>query len=263
MPRPSMKSGGSGRFQLLNRVPKMKYSFNIALSAFLIVLGIAGIGSAQSNPGTIDVRILKSMTEKSEKMIVIDGRSALECMDSKIPGALCFSCDGEKDDLLLQNTAKDTPVIFYGGSAALTASCKAITAAQKKGFNDLRILRGGFAAWRKAGGPVLSERRIPRVMSLALNPNKLSEWQKKADRPLVIDIRSGSAYAKDHIDGALNFPMTTLHIQYADIPLDRTLLVVDEDETVSFLATSYLARKGFVNIQRLRGGMTEYRRGVK
>jgi len=241
----------------------MKDSFNIALSAFLIVFGIAGTGAAQSNPGTIDVQALKSMTEKSEKMIIIDGRSALECLDSKIPGALCFSCDEEKGGLLPQDTAKDTPVIFYGGSAPLTAGCKAIAAAQKRGFHDLRILRDGFAAWRKAGGSVLSERRIPRVMSLALNPKKLSEWQKKADHPLVIDIRSPSAYAKDHIDGALNFPLAKIHVQYADIPLGRALLIVDADETESFLATSYLARKGFVNIQRLRGGMTEYRRGAK
>jgi rhodanese-related sulfurtransferase len=242
----------------------MKHSFNIALSAFLIVFGIAGIvGAAQDNPRPIDIKTIVAMMNKSQKMIIIDARSALECMDSKIPGALCSSCDEEKGALLPQDAAKDTPVIFYGGSIALTTGCKAIAAAQKQGFNDLRILRGGFAAWRKAEGPVQSERRIPRIMSRALNPKKLSEWQKRADRPLVIDIRSQSAYAKDHIDGALNFPLTKLPGQYVDIPLGRALLIVDEDETESFLATGYLARKGFVNIQRLRGGMTEYRRGAK
>ena len=241
----------------------MKYSFNIVLSVFVIAFGIAGVvGAAQSNPGTIDVSTLAAMMNKSQKVIVIDVRSALECMDSKIPGAFCFSCDEEQGAQLPQDAAK-APIIFYGGSIAITAGCKAIAAVQKQGFNDLRILRGGLAAWRKAGGPALSERRIPRVMSRALNPKKISEWQKQADHPLVIDIRSQSAYAKDHIDGALNFPLSSLHVQYAGIPLGRSLLVVDEDETMSFLASSYLARKGFLNIQRLRGGMTEYRRGAK
>ncbi|HBL54235.1 MAG TPA: rhodanese-like domain-containing protein, partial [Syntrophaceae bacterium] len=44
---------------------------------------------------------------------------------------------------------------------------------------------------------------------------------------------------------------------------DRTLLMVDEDGTGSFLAASYLARKGFPNVRRLKGGMAEYRRGTR
>ena len=81
--------------------------------------------------------------------------------------------------------------------------------------------------------------------------------------PLVVDIRSPKAFAAGHLDGAVNFPLTRLHVEYAEIPLDRTLLMVDEDGTGSFLAASYLVRKGFPNVRRLKGGMAEYRRGAQ
>jgi len=242
----------------------MKYKKYIFLAVLVLAFGSANRGeAAQKNTASVDVGILAAMMNQSQKIMVIDARSALECLDGKIPGALCFSCDEEKKGLLPPDAAKDMPFIVYGGSASLASDCKPIVEASKQGFNDIRILQGGFPAWRKADRPVMSEKRIPRVISRALNPQKLSEWRKQADHPLVVDIRSQSVYAKDHIDGALNFPLTRLHVQYADIPLGRTLLVVDEDETVSFLAASYLARKGFVNITRLKGGMTEYRRGAK
>lgn len=242
----------------------MKFKKYIFFAVLAMAFGSADAGrAAQENATSVDVKTLAAMMNKPQKVMVIDARSTLECLDSKIPGAICFSCDEEERALLPQDAAKDTPVIVYGGSMALTADCKAIAAARNQGFNDLRILQGGFAAWRKADRPVVSDKRIPRAISRALNPKKLSEWLKQTDHPLVIDIRSQSAYAKDHIEGALNFPLARLHVQYADIPLGRTLLVVDEDESVSFLAASYLARKGFMNISRLKGGMIEYRRGAK
>lgn len=259
-----MKPGDYGRFRLLNRVQKMKRKNYIFLAVLAVVFAMVNIGGAvQNTPKPIDIAALAAMKDKSEKMIVIDARSTLECMDSKIPGALCFSCEEEKPSTLPSDAAKNIPLIFYGGSVVPASDCKAIAEAAKQGFNDIRILQGGLSAWRKAGRPVVSEKRIPRILSRAVSPKKISAWLKQADSLLLIDIRSVSAYAKDHMDGAVNFPLSSLHVRYADIPLDRTLLVVDEDGTQSFLAASYLARKGFAKVSRLKGGMANYRRGAR
>jgi rhodanese-related sulfurtransferase len=235
----------------------------IVLAVVAIILGITGLGAAQQgNPRFIDVRSLKSLTDKQEKIILVDVRSMLECMDARIPGSLCLPCTEEKTNAAFGGAAKDTPIIFYGSELADPA-CKVIEEADKSGFTDIRILEGGLLSWRLAGNGVEAVQRIPRFFSRAVKAKEINLWQKEVKNPLIIDIRPPQAYTKNHLNDAVNFPLARLHLYYQDIPLNRSLLVVDEDDTQSFLAVSYLARKGFLNIKRLAGGMASYRRGAK
>ena len=65
------------------------------------------------------------------------------------------------------------------------------------------------------------------------------------------------------MEEAMNIPMALLHLRYQEISLDRHLVVVDEDGSRSFLAASYLSRKGFASIERLAGGMSAWDAYVK
>jgi rhodanese-related sulfurtransferase len=231
----------------------------------LIISAAVPSWSQTSGPATIasiDVKTLQEMT-RTQKVTLINVSGLLVCMDARIPGSLCLSCDDEKDGSVLSSLAKESKIVFYAGRATPDAECDLVKKTIAQGFTSAYALSGGLSGWRQAGLPVASEKRIPRVISRAVNPKRFAEWQKQAKNPLVIDIRSARAYAAGHLDGARNFPMPRLHLQYVDIPLDRTLLIVDEDGTESFLASSYLARKGFLNIQRLKGGMANYRRGTR
>ena len=194
---------------------------------------------------------------------MIDAGSLLACLDAKIPGAVCLPCDDDRGKPFFSSLPKVAKIVFYTAYQPLDQNCSLIREASSAGFTDLFILEGGLVSWRKAGNPVVSDKRIPRVADYAVKPRNLSEWQKKAKNPLLIDIRSPEAFSAGHLDGAVNFPLTRLHVQYADIPLDRTLLIVDEDGRAGFLAASYLARKGFMNASRLQGGMANTKRGVQ
>jgi rhodanese-related sulfurtransferase len=211
---------------------------------------------------SIDVKALQKMTQ-TRNVTLINVSGLLVCMDAKIPGSLCLSCDDKKDVAVFSSLTKDSKIVFYAGGRSLDFECDLMNRSISQGFTAVYILEGGLPAWRKAGYPVVSDKRIPRVISQAVNPGYFSEWLRQTKNPLVIDVRSAKDYAAGHLDGALNFPMTRLHVQYAEIPLDRTLLIVDEDGSQSFLAASYLARKGFIYIQRLKGGMAGYRRGAR
>jgi len=221
--------------------------------------------SQTSKPATavpIDVKALQEMM-RTQKVTLLNVSGLIVCLDAKIPGSLCLSCDGEKDGSIFSFPPKDSKIVFYAGRASVDPECELLKQVSARGFTSVYVLSGGLPAWRQAGLPVVSEKRIPRVSSRAVDPRHFSAWQKQVKNPLVIDVRSDKAYAAGHLDGALNFPMPRLHLQYADIPLGQTLLIVDEDEALSFLAASYLARKGFANISILKGGMTGYRRGAK
>lgn len=210
----------------------------------------------------VDARTLSTWMGQPQKVTVIDTGSFLACMDTKIPGAVCLPCGHEKGVAFFSSVSRENKIVFYAANQPPDADCDLIRQAEAGGFKDRYVLKGGLAAWRKAGNPVVSEKRIPRIALAAVKPKDLSAWKKTVNNPLVVDIRSPKAFAAGHLDGAVNFPLTRLHVEYAEIPLDRTLLMVDEDGTGSLLAASYLARKGFPNVRRLKGGMAEYRRGA-
>ena len=242
----------------------MKNKKNFWLASVVISLVFAGFADAGQNKiQTLNIPTLKAWQDRSEKVTLVDSRSVLECMDARIPGSVCLPCDEEQDASFFASWPKESKIVFYAGSTTMDTECGAASRLLSQGFTSVYVLEGGLVAWRKAAFPVVSEKRIARATLPAVKPKNLSGWLKEAKNPLMIDIRSPKAYAAGHLDGAVNYPLARLHVQYADIPLDRTLLVVDEAGGASFLAASYLARKGFINVQRLQGGMTADRRGTR
>ncbi len=230
------------------------------MAFFLSIICLTGLAEAQDGKiQSVNVKTLKSWMDTPENVTVIDGGALLACMDAKIPGALCLPCDSEKEASLPQKGK----MVFYSAYSPLEPDCGLIHQASSTGLKEVYVLEGGLAAWRKAGYPVLAEKRIPRVAVPAVGAGKFSEWQKNAKNPLLIDIRSPKTFAAKHLEGAQNIPLARLHLEYADIALDRTLLIVDDDGRAAFLAASYLVRKGFSQVTRLQGGMTAYERGAR
>jgi rhodanese-related sulfurtransferase len=71
---------------------------------------------------------------------------------------------------------------------------------------------------------------------------------------LLVDVRSEKSYKEGHIKGALNMPLYRFSSRYAEIPLDRTVVLIDDRGFRTFLAGSYLEMKGY-RVMRLFGGM--------
>ena len=241
----------------------MKNEILVLLAAALFLASAEFCCAQQVQPLSIDAGTLGSMLNKPDQIVLVDGRSFLECMDTRLPGSFCASGNQEKDEAVFARRDKNTKIVFYTGRGTIDYDHPLYAAAVKKGFSNIYGLEGGLLSWREAGNPVEFSMRIPRIPAQAVKPENLSAWLKKTKNSLVVDIRPAREYSAGHLEGALNFPLALLHIRYPDIPLEKTLLVTDEDGTESFLASSYLYRKGFIKIFRLKGGMAEYRRGVK
>jgi rhodanese-related sulfurtransferase len=244
-----------------------RYHFKrfILLAVIAIAFGITGFaGAEQSKLQSIDTQALREMMSAGG-VTLINVSGLLACMDSRIPGSLCLTCDEDKDKdkAVFSSLAKDSAIIFYGGGAPVDPACNLIAEADRRGFVNIRIFTGGLPAWRRAGYAIESLRHVPRIDSLAISPRYFTAWKQQAKNPLIIDIRPADLYQKNHLEGAVNIPLTGLHRLYQNIPQDRSLLVVDENGAQSFLAASYLARKGFLDIKRLAGGMVSFQRGKK
>jgi len=125
-------------------------------------------------------------------------------------------------------------------SAAAGAQAPAGQTADPKTFKDLGI-------------------RVPRVPMLSVKPKALPAWLAANQNALILDLRTEEAFRRQHLPGAVNLPLDALPARYAELPLDRPFLLVDEDGTATLLAGSYLKRKGVKDTVRLFGGMEAWR----
>ncbi|MEM4559361.1 MAG: rhodanese-like domain-containing protein [Acidilobaceae archaeon] len=74
---------------------------------------------------------------------------------------------------------------------------------------------------------------------------------------LIIDVRLETAYAKEHIPGAINIPLKNLEERIEELPRDKPIIVycTNVDCETSHMAALKLASLGFKNIYRFRPGV--------
>jgi rhodanese-related sulfurtransferase len=241
----------------------MKRKIVTVLLAVIFALGTCVSALAQvREQSTVDVKTLREMISAGQ-VTLINVTGLIACMDSRIPGSLCLACAEDKGKAIFSPPAKDGAIIFYSNGTPIDPACNLIAEARRQGFVHVLIFTGGLPAWRRAGYAVESVRHVPRIDSVAVSPRQFSAWKQQAKNPLIIDIRPPDLYRSGHLDGAVNIPLGGFHRLYQNIPQDRSLLVVDENGMQSFLAASFLARKGFLDIKRLAGGMVNFQRGKK
>lgn len=102
-------------------------------------------------------------------------------------------------------------------------------------------------------------RRIPRLPMPSVKPKSLAAWLAANPNAVILDLRTEEAFRSQHLPGAVNLPLEALPARYAELPMDRPYLLVDEDGTGTLLAGSYLKRKGYRDTVRLFGGMDAWR----
>lgn len=86
--------------------------------------------------------------------LFVDTRSLEQFEQARIPGAMHVRPDHFDDDLsvLLDFLYPEDPILLYGDRLQATAAVAGRFA--ERGYEDLTLLSGGFAAWREADGPV-------------------------------------------------------------------------------------------------------------
>ncbi len=113
----------------------------------------------------ITVEELKSKIASSERVIVIDVRSTGSYTGSndRIKGAIHVKLRRLKARLAhppLKNVARDTEVITYCACPSDESSVHAAQVLLDAGFKRVRVLKGGWQEWLKAGGPVEPRPRV-------------------------------------------------------------------------------------------------------
>jgi rhodanese-related sulfurtransferase len=223
-----------------------------------VLLAVSSLPAAEPAPNLVEQQELRQMLQRGEDVALINTMSRLECMDHSIFGSLCVA-----DEEFFAKAPKLFPdknrhLVFYCESNRCYRSRETAAMAMKEGYTRVSVLKGGIPAWKKAGYGTVSQERIPRLPVASIKPERLAGWLLEKRDTLILDIRRDSLFAEGHLPGAVNIPLFRLHERYQELPLNRPVLVVDDRGLRSFLASSYLVRRGIADVTRLFGGMERW-----
>jgi rhodanese-related sulfurtransferase len=175
-------------------------------------------------------------------------------------------------------TARATPIVLYddGHLTAnhLTAMGGHVHAGQVQngrlaplaaktlgamGYTDVRVLDGGLAAWRAAGGrmvqglnvpsKVFGEQALHRYRTPEVTCPELKARIDRGERMVIVDSRTPEEYARACIPGAWSVPGAELVLRIADLAPspDIPIVVHCGGRTRSFIGAESLRRMGLPN----------------
>ena len=84
-----------------------------------------------------------------------------------------------------------------------------------------------------------------------------AKWEDLSAEVALIDVREAGEFARGHVDGAINLPLSQLRDRLDELPRDRELWLYCKSGKRSYDATRALLQRGFT-VRSLRGGMDSY-----
>jgi rhodanese-related sulfurtransferase len=159
---------------------------------------------------------------------------------------------------------RKVPIVVYdeGGERALLGA-KTLT---EVGYEQVSILDGGLAAWRREGRLTVSgvnvpskafgekvhhERSIPEITAEELN-----DLQRLSGDLVILDVRTPEEYRRFCIPGGVNVPGGDLVLWAEELKRKRnaTIVVNCAGRTRSIIGTATLERLGLTNVRALKNG---------
>jgi rhodanese-related sulfurtransferase len=116
-------------------------------------------------PEWITVEELKSKLAKNEAVTIVDLRAidSFEQSADKIKGAIHMRARRLPYRLgftPFKELPRDREIVTYCACSSDEISVRAVQVFREAGFKRVRVLKGGWQAWLKAGGPVESKPKV-------------------------------------------------------------------------------------------------------
>ena len=118
------------------------------------------------------------------------------------------------------------------------------------GYKNVKAFYSGFPSWQKTGLPVYTE---PEFLKLMI---------EEKGAYVLVDLRSQEQAAKDHIPGAVNYPMDELEDLYQDLPPDKKvtrIIYYSDNEEDSKIAHKTMRINGYDRGYILHGGIQAWK----
>jgi rhodanese-related sulfurtransferase len=129
---------------------------------------------------------------------------------------------------------------------------RAASLVAEQGYTNVMTFKGGIPAWVKAGFPLDKTSALPKERVPTIKPEQLHQ---RLGSVQVVDIRTQKLLKMGWLKDSLKISMGKLSADYAQIPKDKPIVVVDHAGKQVLTACRFLKSKGFGDVSRLQGGL--------
>jgi glyoxylase-like metal-dependent hydrolase (beta-lactamase superfamily II)/rhodanese-related sulfurtransferase len=174
--------------------------------------------------------------------VVLDVRSAADFVKGHIPRSIFIGLDGDFAPWVGALIADvQQPILLLAPEGREE---EAVTRLSRVGFDKtLGYLKGGFQAWK-------AEKEYDTMSSISAE--QYAKEQGEANK--VLDVRKVSEYQAEHLEDALNFPLSELNDHLAELPKEEPFYVHCAGGYRSVIAGSILKSRGIHNLINVEGG---------
>lgn len=187
------------------------------------------------------------LLSKQEDILILDTRNPNEFSKGFIPESINIGLDSNfamwVGELIADLNQKILLVTDKGREE------ETITRLARVGYDHtIGFLDGGFAIWKNSGHEFDC---IDRITALEF------EQLHKTKNHLVIDVRKKSEFNTEHLEGAINIPLSSLNDHLSEIPKDKPFVLHCAGGYRSMIAASILKQRGWNNMVDVEGGFAE------
>ena len=196
----------------------------------------------------IDADTFKEMSEQKD-ILVIDTRSKeIYAEEGTVPGAWYIGVDGNFAPwvgALVKDINQKIIFIAEGGREH-----EVVTRFSRVGYdNTIGYLRGGMHAWKAAG------HQFDQIGSISAI--QFANRLKEGSMEMPMDVRKETEYQSEHVVGVTNFPLDTIHANFAEINPDKEYFLHCASGYRSLIAASIFQANGVNKVTDIRGGFVD------
>jgi rhodanese-related sulfurtransferase len=215
------------------------------------------------NYGVLSAQFLKeAWIDKDIPHVLLDVRAVKESEQGFIKGAVAFPAHHNAAPLINKlDLKKNAPIIVYGGKDGVQAVAVA-KELLKAGYGNVKLLTGGFEAWKGAGFAVASGKLtakasyIPKPRPGEIN---LDEFKKyAAELPanvMIIDVRNTDEGNSGMLKTARLIPAEEIKDRAAEIPKDKLIVIHCSSGVRAEMAYHTLKELGYSKVKFVNARM--------
>ena len=91
-----------------------------------------------------------------------------------------------------------------------------------------------------------------------LSPEEVKAMRARAEKFVMVDVRTPHEYATRRIEGSRHIPLQELEKRASEIPMDKDVVLYCQTGMRSIMACRMLKRLGFSRIKNMEGGISSW-----
>ena len=207
----------------------------------------------------ISTQDLQQSVSQRKPLAIIDVRSSESYAIEHILDSISLPSD---QSLPFPVIEKEKQIIIVGESARDQIAEAAYRSFADKGYSDVSILTGGFAAWKASGNQTITYGDATSITDQVKVSYISTDDLKKAldaKNQFILDVRDESAFAQGHLKNAVNIPFDKLEERRREISSTKKVIVCGQNETQEFQAAVKIYDMKLVSPFVLKGSVEKWK----